>query len=68
MNEILNAISVFGSFLIVFSLLYFIQYYTIGYLPVFKKVIKGKISVGDIVFPLVALSCIIIFVDFYRPY
>lgn len=68
MNILLNALSVLGSFLVVFSLLYFIQTYTLGYLPIFNKEIRGRISIGDIVFPLVSLTCIILFIDFYKPY
>ncbi|WLR50012.1 hypothetical protein LC040_12035 [Bacillus tianshenii] len=68
MNLILNGISVFGTFLIVFSLLYFIQHFTLGLIPFFKKEVKGRISIGDIVFPITSLAFIIIFIDFYHPY
>lgn len=68
MNEMLNAVSVLGSFLVVFSLLYFVQHYTLGYLSVFRKEINGKISIGDVIFPLVSLTLIFFFVDFYQPY
>ncbi|EWG08369.1 hypothetical protein PBF_24608 [Cytobacillus firmus DS1] len=68
MNVLLNALSMIGSFFVVFSLLYFIQSYTLGYLSIFRKEVKGKISIGDIVFPLISLTFIILFIDFYRPY
>lgn len=68
MNVLLNAVSMLGSFFVVFSLLYFIQTYTLGYLSFFKKEINRKISIGDVVFPLISLTLIILFADFYKPY
>lgn len=68
MSGILNGISVVGSFLLLFSLLYFIQYYTLGLIPIFKKELKKKISIGDLVFCFNSLGFILLFVEFYKPY
>lgn len=68
MSVFLNGISVLGTFMIIFSLLYFIQYFTIGFIPFFKKEIRNKISIGDIIFPITSLCFIALFIDFYLPY
>lgn len=68
MIGIFNGISALGSFLVTFSLLYFIQHFTIGLIPIFKKEIKKRISIGDVVFCVSSLFFILIFVDFYKPY
>lgn len=64
MDEFLNVASFVGSFLLTFSALYFIQYFTLGFIPLFKKEIKNTISIGDIVFPAISLIIIILFIDF----
>lgn len=68
MSVLLNGISVIGSFCIVLSLLYFIQYYTLGFIPIFKKEIKSRISLGDLTFISTSVLFILIFVEFYNPF
>jgi len=67
-SSILNTVSVIGSFCVTFGLLYFFMNLTIGFIPLFKKELFGKIALGDIVFPIVSLLIIMVFIDFYRPY
>lgn len=68
MDTILNFISVVGTFLFTFGLLYLIQRYTLGFIPFLQKEIKQTITVGDVLFSIISLAVIIGFVDFYRPY
>lgn len=68
MDNLLNFISVTGTFLVVFGSLFFIQRFTIGFIPFFKKEINTRISRGDVLFTLTSLLFIIAFVDFYKPY
>ena len=62
----LNTISMLGSFLLVFGLLFFIQRYTIGLIPIFHKQI-GKFAIGDLLFITTSLLLILFFVDFLNP-
>lgn len=62
----LNAISMLGSFLLVFGLLFFVQRYTIGLIPIFHRHI-GKFAIGDLLFATTSLLFIFCFVDFLKP-
>ena len=68
MDTVLNIISVLATFCVTFGLLYFVQRFTFGLLPFFKKEIQQTITVGDVVFSTTSLFFIIAFVDFYKPY
>lgn len=39
MSILLNSISSIGTFIVLFFMLYFIQKVTIGFLPIFKKIL-----------------------------
>lgn len=70
MMILLNSISVIGTFILVFYLLYFIQKGTIGFLPIFKKHINTRLSItiGQVFFSLSSLIIILTMFDFYLPY
>lgn len=51
-----------------FGLLYFLQTYTLGFLPFFKKSVFGKFILGDIVFSLSSILFILLLVDFNKIY
>jgi|HigsolmetaAR203D_1030402.scaffolds.fasta_scaffold00989_10 hypothetical protein len=68
MDVFLNTVSVIGTFFCVFGLLFFVQRYTIGFLPFFKKQLKNQLSIGDVFFSITSIMFIVFFVDFYTPY
>lgn len=67
-NEFLNVISVTFTFVATLGILYLIQKVTIGFLPVFQKVMFRSLSFGDPVFFLTSLVIMINYFDFYKPY
>jgi hypothetical protein len=68
MNKILNILSVIGSFLIVFGLLFLIQDLTIGKLEVFQHVIILQIiKVKYLLFTVTSLLFITKFISFQVP-
>lgn len=69
MNEVLHIVSVASSFCVVFGILYCLQKYTIGKLPVFKDVIILRVvSLKDVVFIITSLLFIYHFVGFSSQY
>lgn len=68
MKEALDKISILGSFLIVFSILFLIQNLTIGQIEGVKDITIFKvIHLKDIVFVAISLLIISKFVVFYLP-
>lgn len=67
-GEALNIVSVIFSFLAIFGTLYLLQKLTIGFLPIFKKILYKSLSLGDIIFISTTLFIIHNYIDFYRPY
>ncbi len=71
MLNLINYISILGSFLFLFSLLFLLQRYTLGFIPLFGKPLGRKIrnlSIGDVVFSLNSIFFLITFMDFIKPY
>jgi hypothetical protein len=68
MVAFMNSISVIGTFLLLFGVIYFIQRLTFGLLPLFKKRINGFMSLGDLTFSLTTLLIIVTCVDILKPY
>jgi hypothetical protein len=68
MNKILDILSITGSFLIVFGLLFLLQDYTIGLFRFWDNLIVFKIIYfKDLLFTATSLLFILKFIDFYRP-
>lgn len=68
MNRILDILSVTGSFLIAFGILFLIQDISIGQIPGFKDLIVFKIiPFKYLVFTASSLLIILKFIDFYVP-
>lgn len=69
MNRLLNILSVVGSFLIVFGILFLIQNETIGRIAALKniKVFGGFLYLKDLIFTATSLLFILKFIDFYVP-
>lgn len=67
---LLNSISVSATFVVVFSVLYFIQRITIGFFPIFKKTMKNfsELTIGNVTFSVTSIILIITSFDFYLPY
>lgn len=68
MNKILDIVSIIGSFLIVFSLLFLIQELTFGQINSFRNVIVFNfLHLKDLVFTATSLLFIAKFIRFYTP-
>jgi hypothetical protein len=68
MIKVLNIISLIGSFLIVFGIVFLLQSQTIGKLPILRDLIVFKIfKFQDLLFTATTLLFILKFIDFYIP-
>ena len=68
MNKLLNIISVIGSFLIVFGVLFLVQDITIGKIDYVKSlIVYNFLPFKYLVFTATSLLIILRFVDFYIP-
>ncbi|ADB41292.1 hypothetical protein [Spirosoma linguale] len=68
MKTVLNVVSIAASFTVAISVLYLIQYYTIGMIPIMKQWTVGRFYVKDLLFLMIAFIIIIEFFDVYMPY
>lgn len=68
-HRFLNLLSHFTCFLVVFSLVFIIQKYTLGFIPGFMKiVIFKKIYLFELTFASVSIFIIYHFFNFSSPY
>lgn len=68
MNKFLDIISVLGSFMVVFGMLFLIQNVTLGQISGFKSVIVFKVFyLKDLIFTAISLWVIAKYVTFYIP-
>lgn len=68
MNKTLNILSLVGSFLIVFGILFLIQTLTLGQIPFLKDVtVFSYFYFKDLLFTATSLLIILKFVGFYIP-
>lgn len=69
MNKLLNILSVLGSFLVVFGILFYVQDETIGRIEILKKtkVFCNFIYFKDLLFTATSLLFILKFITFYIP-
>ena len=68
MNKTLDILSVIGSFLIVFGLLFMAQDYTIGLFKFWDNLIVFKLFyLKDLLFSATSLLFILKFISFYKP-
>lgn len=68
MDNIINIISVLGTFFVIFGLLFLLQYFTIGLIPFFKKRIIKNLSRGDLLFTVSSLLIFFSFFTIQTPY
>ena len=66
--KVLHRLSVSGVFMTVFGVLYFIQDFSIGLLPVFDKVLFGVLPLDFLVFSVSSLFIINKFISVSSPY
>jgi hypothetical protein len=68
MNRFLDVISILGSFMVVFGVLFLIQNITLGQISVFNSIIVFKIFyLKDLIFTAISLTIINKYVTFYIP-
>jgi hypothetical protein len=68
MNKLLDVISVLGSFMVVFGILFLIQNITLGQICEFKSIIVFRIFyLKDLIFTATSLWVIAKYVTFYIP-
>lgn len=68
MGKVLNVLSLMGSFMVVFGMLYLCLNFTIGQLPIFRSIIVFRyFYLKDFVIVAIALQLISRYVTFYLP-
>jgi hypothetical protein len=67
-NKALNVLSLIGSFLIVFGILFLIQDQTVGRIPyISRPLFLNTVRLKDLIFTATSLLFILKFIDFYIP-
>ena len=61
---VLSVISLVGSSFVVFGILYYALFYTIGRLNIMSFEIKRQIYLGDLLLPVIALIILLMFFNF----